>query len=267
MESCDGKRRRGVLEDKVVWITGAGSGIGRACALAFAEAGARVALTGRRAAPLEETAALIGDAARTIVAPADLTDRAAIVRAHGEIVARFGDPHILVNNAGWNISRRHWGEIEPESVAKVTDILLNAPFVCALAVLPAMRRRKQGTLIHVASLAGVMIHTVSGPSYTAAKHAVVAMSDSLNAEEGIHGIRSICICPGEVATPILDTRPKPPSAAERAIMLQPEDVAAAALFAASLPPRACITRLVIQPTDDQAFRPQAKAIEARIGAP
>ena len=108
-----------------------------------------------------------------------------------------------------------------------------------------------------------MIHTVSGPSYTAAKHAVVAMSDSLNAEEGIHGIRSICICPGEVETPILDTRPTPPSAADRALMLKPEDVAASALFAASLPPRACITRLVIQPTDDQAFRDQARAIEAR----
>ena len=85
-----------------------------------------------------------------------------------------------------------------------------------------MRRRGEGTLIQVASLAGVMIHTVSGPSYTAAKHAVVAMSDSLNAEEGIHGIRSICICPGEVETPILDTRPAPPSKADRALMLQPE---------------------------------------------
>ena len=108
-----------------------------------------------------------------------------------------------------------------------------------------------------------MIHTVSGPSYTAAKHAIVAMSDSLNAEEGIHGIRSICICPGEVETPILDTRPVLPSKADRALMLQPRDVAAAAVFAASLPPRACITRLVIQPTDDQAFRDQARAIEAR----
>jgi NADP-dependent 3-hydroxy acid dehydrogenase YdfG len=254
-----------VLEGKIVWITGAGSGIGRACALAFAGAGARVALTGRRAAPLQETAALIGNAARTMVAAADIADPAEVARVHAEIVARLGDPDILVNNAGWNVGKRHWRDLEPQSVAKVTDILLNAPFACSLAVLPAMRRRGGGTLIHVASLAGVMIHTVSGPSYTAAKHAVVAMSDSLNAEEGIHGIRSVCICPGEVATPILDTRPSPPSAAERALMLQPEDVAAAALFAASLPPRACITRLVIQPTDDNAFRAQARAIEAMTG--
>jgi NAD(P)-dependent dehydrogenase (short-subunit alcohol dehydrogenase family) len=107
-----------------------------------------------------------------------------------------------------------------------------------------------------------MIHTVSGPSYSAAKHAVTSMSDTLNAEEGIHGIRSICISPGEVATPILETRPKPPSAADRALMLQPEDVAAAALFCASLPARACIKQLVIAPTDDNAFRAQARAIKA-----
>ena len=255
-----------MLQGKIVWITGAGSGIGRATAIAFAASGARVALTGRRSAPLDETASLCGPDAEAFVVPADIADAAAVARAHAEIVARFGDPDILVNNAGWNVGRRHWRDLEPNGVAKVVDVLLEAPFRCTLAVLPAMRRRGEGTLIQVASLAGVMIHTVSGPSYTAAKHAVVAMSDSLNAEEGIHGIRSICICPGEVETPILDTRPAPPSKADRALMLQPEDVAAAAVFAASLPPRACITRLVIQPTDDQAFRDQARAIEARAPA-
>lgn len=254
----------GALEGRTVWITGAGSGIGRACAVAFASAGARVALTGRREAPLGETAGLIGNGARqTLVVAADLGDAAEVTRAHRRIVESWGDPDILVNNAGMNITRRHWGELDAAGVENVVAVDLNAPFHASLAVLPAMRRRKQGTLIHIASLAGVIIHPVSGPSYTAAKHAVVAMSDSLNAEQGIHGIRSICICPGEVETPILDTRPSPPSAADRALMLQPEDVAATALFAATLPPRACITRLVLQPTDDNAFRAQARAIEAR----
>jgi NADP-dependent 3-hydroxy acid dehydrogenase YdfG len=103
---------------------------------------------------------------------------------------------------------------------------------------------------------------VSGPSYSAAKHGVVSMSANLNAEEGINGIRSICISPGEVETPILDTRPSPPSAAERELMLKPEDVAEAALFCVTLPLRACVTELVLLPTDDRHVRERARAIEA-----
>ena len=76
---------------------------------------------------------------------------------------------------------------------------------------------------------------MSGPAYTASKHGARAMSATINAEEGIHGIRSVCINPGEVETPILDTRPRPPSAEDRAVMVQPEDIAAAAVFAAQLP--------------------------------
>jgi NADP-dependent 3-hydroxy acid dehydrogenase YdfG len=87
------------------------------------------------------------------------------------------------------------------------------------------------------------------------------MSASLNAEEGIHGIRSICISPGEVETPILDTRP-PPSAEERRLMLQPDDVAETALFCVSLPQRACATQVILLPTDDRFVRGSARAIEA-----
>lgn len=253
-----------MLTGKVVWITGAGSGIGRAIAQSFAASGARVALTGRRLPALEETAALIQDgrvSGNVMTAPADVAEDAQLARAHGAVVDRWGDVDILVNNAGWNIARRHWRDLEPAGAGQVIDLLLKAPFAASLAVLPGMRARGGGTIIHIASLAGVMIHPVSGPSYTAAKTAVTAMSDSLNAEEGIHGIRSVCICPGETATPILETRLNPPSEAERALMMQPEDIAAAALFCASLPPRTCVTRMVIQPTDDNAFRALARRIE------
>jgi NADP-dependent 3-hydroxy acid dehydrogenase YdfG len=92
------------------------------------------------------------------------------------------------------------------------------------------------------------------------------MSASLNAEEGINGIRSICISPGEVETPILDTRPSPPSATERKLMLQPEDVAEAALFSVNLPARACATEIVLLPTDDRHVRERARAIAALAAA-
>ncbi|HUZ65376.1 MAG TPA: SDR family oxidoreductase [Acetobacteraceae bacterium] len=252
----------GGLKGRIAWITGAGSGIGRAIALTFAGAGAQVALTGRTEASLRETEAMIRAAGGTVLlAPADVTDAAAVRAAHDKVAQAWGHPDILVNNAGSNVGRRHWKNLGPEGAAEVIDVNLKAPFLCSLAVLPAMRAKGGGMLIHIASLAGTAIHAVSGPSYTAAKHGAVAMSATINAEEGIHGIRSVCICPGEVATPILDKRPAPPSAEDRALMVQPDDIAAAALFCATLPPRACVTDLVIVPTDNHAHRATARAID------
>jgi NADP-dependent 3-hydroxy acid dehydrogenase YdfG len=255
------------LDGRVAWITGAGSGIGRACAIAFARAGARVALTGRRVPPLEETAGLIGGRAGDVtIAAADVSDNAAVKAAHETIVARLGHPLVLINSAGGNVRQRHWANLAPAAASEVIDLDLKALFYCTLAVLPAMRAQRDGRIVHIASQAGVSLTPITGPSYSAAKHAVVAMSASLNAEEGINGIRSVCISPGEVETAILNTRPLPPTAAERALMLQPEDVADVALFCATLPPRACVTELILLPTDDRHVRAQARSIEALIVA-
>ncbi len=252
----------------IVWVTGAGSGIGRACAVAFAKAGARVALTGRRQAQLDETAAIIASlgGAPSLVVPADVTDAGMVTAAHAEVVERLGDPLVLVNSAGGNVTRRHWGNLAPQGASQVIDLDLKAMFYCTLAVLPAMRANGGGCIVHIASQAAVSLQTVSGPSYSASKHAVVAMSASLNAEEGINGIRSICISPGEVETPILDTRPRPPSAEERTLMLQPEDVAETALFCVGLPARACMTEVILLPTDDRHVREKAHAIAAIVAA-
>jgi NADP-dependent 3-hydroxy acid dehydrogenase YdfG len=251
----------------VAWITGAGSGIGRACAIAFAGAGAKVAVTGRRVDALEETAAAVRAAGGTaFVAPADVADAEAVASAHQAIVAALGDPLALVNSAGGNMRRRHWAHLSPREMSEIVDLDLKAMFYCTLAVLPAMRARRDGRIVHIASQAGVALHPVSGPTYAAAKKGVLALSATLNAEEGIHGIRSTCISPGEVDTPILNTRPSPPSAAERELMLKPEDVAEAALFCATLPARACVTELILLPTDDRHVRAQAYAIKVLTGA-
>jgi NADP-dependent 3-hydroxy acid dehydrogenase YdfG len=244
--------------DRVVWVTGAGSGIGRATAIAFAKMGARVALTGRRADALAETAAQIGEAA--IVIPADLADPAEITRAHAAVVAGLGAVEVLVNNAGNNTRHRHWHELAADAMGTMMDVNLRAPFLCCMAVLPAMREKKAGTLIHIASVSGVTMFPASGPAYGASKAGVSMMSAHLNAEEGIHGIRSICINPGEVATEILDRRPKPPSAEDRALMLHADDIAAAAVFAASLPGRATVADMTILATDNQIWRPFAQGL-------
>ena len=195
-----------------------------------------------------------------ILALADVGDAHEVTAAHRAVSEALGDVEVLVNNAGTNTARRSWRDLSPADMAQLVDVNLKGPFMCSLAVLPAMRERRAGTLIHIVSNASVGIFSVAGPAYTASKHGARAMSATLNAEEGIHGIRSICINPGEVATPILEKRPRPPTAEERALMVQPEDVAEAAVFAASLPPRTCMAEMLITPTDNAFYRDNARRI-------
>lgn len=245
----------GRLAGRTAWITGAGSGIGRAIAIAFAAEGARLILTGRRRAPLEETAGMLpGGPARVL--PADLTDPAQVEAAAREA----GAIDILVNNAGMNITRRHWHQLTPETAKSLIEANLTAPFLTSLAVLPGMAARGEGLIIQIASMAGKTVSTLSGVGYTAAKTGYVALSQTINVEHGIHGIRSTAICPGEVATPILDQRPVPPTAEERARMLQPEDVAAAALFVATLPPRVLINEMLVNPTWNRSLLAAAQKV-------
>ena len=242
------------LSGKVAWVTGAGSGIGEAAARALAGAGASVVLSGRRPEPLEGVAASITAEGGTAIAlPGDLTlpDTAATIV--GKIEDRFGRLDILVNNAGGNIRERRWNELTPDGIATVVNANLSAAFYCAAAALKPMLRRRDGVLIHTASWAGKFIGPLSGGAYTAAKAAVVAMSQSLNVEEYRNGIRSTVILPAEVATPILDSRPQPPSAEERARMLQPDDLGDMILYVAGRPASVCINEIVISPTWNRMY--------------
>ena len=114
-----------------------------------------------------------------------------------------------------------------------------------------MRRRRDGLIINVTSVAGVRASVLGGSAYSASKFGASALSLMVGLEEGENGIRSCNICPGEVNTPILDDRPVPPSPEKRAAMLQPEDLARAALFLATLPPHATVPELIITPSLQQ----------------
>lgn len=242
------------LDGKVVWVTGAGSGIGEAAALALSAAGATVVLTGRRMEPLEATAARIKDAGGIAsIEQGDLTAPMTATAITARIKTSFARLDILVNNAGINISRRRWDQLTPDSIEAVIDGNLSAAFYCAAAALPLMRANRDGVLIHTASWAGKFINPVSGGAYTAAKHAVVAMSQSINMEEYVNGIRSTALLPAEVATPILDARPIPPDAEARAIMLQPGDLGELILFIATRPATVCINEVVISPTANNMY--------------
>ena len=242
------------LGGKVAWITGAGTGIGEAAALALAREGSKVVLSGRRREPLDATAAQIqqagGDA---MVAPLDVSDQAAVKTAADKIKQQYGRLDILFANAGINVPKRRWADVTPEGWNDVVAIDLNGAFYCIHAVLPMMREQKDGLIINLASWAGRHVSYLSGAAYTAAKHGMVAMSQSINMEEFRNGIRSCALCPAEVATPILDKRPIPVSAEDRAKMLQPEDLAETVLYIARMPASVCVNEILISPTWNRSY--------------
>ncbi len=231
-----------------------GGGIGEAAALALSGAGAGVALTGRREAPLHDLARRIEASGQpALVAPGDMTAAAIVGQVAEAVVRRFGRLDILVNNAGLNIRNRRWDQLTPEAIDSVLHGNLSAAFYCAAVALKAMRANGGGVLIHTASWAGKFIGPLSGPAYTAAKHAVVAMSHSINMEEYGNGIRSTAILPAEVATAILDERPVPPPPEVRATMLRPDDLGELILFIATRPASVCLNEVVISPTANRMY--------------
>ncbi len=241
----------GKLTGKVAWVTGAGSGIGEGAAVALAEEGATVILTGRRVDKLEAVSARIGQHAH--VQPGDMTVVADINRIVAWIGEKFGRLDIFVANAGANIPKRNWQELQPEGADLVISANLNSAFYGAIAVLPMMRAQQDGCIIFTASMAGRFIGGLSGAAYTAAKHGVVAMSHSINMQECVNGIRSTALLPGEVATEILDKRPVPVSAEDRAKMVQSSEVGDLVRYIACLPPHVCINEVMIAPTWNRGY--------------
>jgi NADP-dependent 3-hydroxy acid dehydrogenase YdfG len=242
------------LKDKTAWITGAGSGIGQAAAVALAQNGAHVVLSGRRSAILQKTADLItSSGGQTSLEVLDVADAAMVQAVADRIASRHGRLDILVNNAGTNVAERHWAKVTPEKWKEVIDVDLNGAFYCASAVLPVMRKQKDGLIVNVSSWAGRFYSHLTGPAYSAAKFALMAMNASINMEECINGIRACAICPGEVWTPIMDRRPDQLGEDVKAKMLRSEDVGEAILFIARLPKTVCINEMIISPTWNRGY--------------
>ena len=233
------------LDGTVAIVTGAGTGIGAAVAVALHGAGAAVTLIGRRPEPLAEVAGRLGD--RVHACACDVSDYDAVQAAVEEAARAHGPATILVNNAGINTNPRSVADVSLPDWDLTVAVDLSGVFYCVRAALPAMRAAGGGTIVNIASTAGRWGSSLAGAAYSSAKHGVVGLNSVINEEESRNGIRCTVILPGEVETPILDRRPEPVSAERRRAMLQPEDVAAATLLAATLPDRACITELVIKP--------------------
>jgi NAD(P)-dependent dehydrogenase (short-subunit alcohol dehydrogenase family) len=236
------------LKGKVAWITGGGSGIGLAGAMELAQAGAQVVISGRNAATNAAALKKLRAQGSAEVLQLEVSDAKAVAVAAKDILGRHGRIDILINSAGSNLSKRNLHNMSVEGWDEVVRINLSGLFYCCHAVLPAMRTQQDGLIINISSWAGRYASTLTGPAYNATKRAVIALTESINAEECAHGIRATSVLPGEVATPILEKRPLPPAREEREKMLQAEDLGQTILYLASLPPRACVNELIISPT-------------------
>jgi NAD(P)-dependent dehydrogenase (short-subunit alcohol dehydrogenase family) len=194
----------GILQNQVALVTGAGRGIGRAIALALAAEGARVAITARTTAELDELSQQIDSC---LPISADLADRGAPARIVVQVKQAFGPIEILVNNAGVGSSA------DPRPVVEFDDafwdlslaINLTAPYLLCKAVLPDMLAKKRGRIITVASIAG-KIGTLHGAAYAASKHGVLGLTRTLALEVAASGITVNAICPGPVHTRMNDLR-------------------------------------------------------------
>lgn len=230
------------LQEKIAVVTGAGSGIGRASALAFAQAGADVAIVDRDALAADETARMIADAGRQALACAsDVSDPAAIEADVARIIARFGRIDILMTAAGWSCGGSAT-TTSPEDWAKVFRVNVEGTWLWARAVIPGMQARRSGSIITVASqlaLAGGRNNT----AYIASKGAVLSLTRTMALDYADYGIRVNALAPGAVDTPMLARafeRAADPSAARAASAArhamqrigQPGEIAAAALFLA-----------------------------------
>jgi len=250
------------FDGRVVLVTGAGSGIGRAIATRFAAEGARVVVNDVRADTAEATAKTLGGEARALTA--DVADSRGVRAMFEEVARTFGGLDVLVNNAGigevdpgnrealavkietrvaemmTGTRETHWDitqNMSDETWARMLAVHLNGTFYCTREALRLMSRVNRGVIVNISSVAGLMgIEAAS--HYGAAKAGILGFTRSVAREVASRGIRVNAICPGVIDTPILDALP--PVArliAERQTPLgrigQPDEIAAAAAFLAS----------------------------------
>jgi len=249
--SSGGVEIMGKLNKKVVLITGGGSGVGQAAAKLLAAEGAHVAIAGRDRVKLQKAAEAISP--QILAIPTDVCDSEQVANLVSQVTKAFGPIDILVNNAGTNIKARRMRELTLEAWNNLVKTNLDGAFFCIHAVLPSMLERKDGVIINVNSISGKRPYPLAGAGYAAGKFGLHALAGCLANEELDSGIRVSSIYPGEIDTPILEVRPTPVSAEQRAKILKPEDVASAILFVATLPPHVSVPELIIKPTSQGYF--------------
>ena len=237
------------LKNKVCLITGGGSGIGRATANKMAKEGARIIVVGRTQTKIDETVSSIKkDGGYASGYATDVSDQALVDDLVSSVIQEHSKIDLLLNNAGHSSKHRRLTTTTATEIQSVIDSNLIGTIYCSQAVVPHMISAEEGTIINVASIAGLSPSNLGGMIYSAVKAAVINFTGFLNDDLKNTGIRASVVIPGEVDTPILDNRPIPPDENARAKMVTAEDTAEAISMIARLPLRTNIPELQIRPT-------------------
>jgi NAD(P)-dependent dehydrogenase (short-subunit alcohol dehydrogenase family) len=234
----------------VAVVTGAGSGVGRAVALALAAAGGTPVLVGRTREPLSETAALVaGIGGQSLVRPADVTDAAAVEAVFAQAADELEaiDAAILAAGVG------RYGPVESYPLADWEETLatnLTGPFLCAKAAIPHLRRNGGGAIVAVSSGAGKQGYPQLG-AYSASKFGLMGLMQGLAGEVAEDGVKVCTVVPGSILTPfggrsVAEKRAEMASDSGRKY-LYPEDVAEAILFLLRQPRHAWTQELNLWP--------------------
>ncbi|WP_293861036.1 SDR family oxidoreductase [uncultured Alsobacter sp.] len=228
------------FKGKVAVVTGAGNGIGRACALAYAREGADLGILDREADALAETADMLRSAgARVTSVVGDMTDLDRVVSAFANVRETLGPVDILLNNIG-QTARENYSEFwlaKPETLRFVVDVSLMTTLMCSRQVVEAMRERRTGKIVSISS-DSAMNGDIGCVDYAAAKSGVLGFTRALARELGPFGVNVNAVCPGPTKTRAMQRIPKDSyERARNAIpmgeLCDPEDIANAVVFLSS----------------------------------
>lgn len=188
-----------IFKDKVVWITGASSGIGEALALELSKREARLVLSARREEELRRVGKLTGlPELDLMILPFDLSDTSSASGLAAQVMNKFGQIDILVNNGGYS-QRSEAMETALELDRQLMEVNFFSYVALTKAVLPYMKRRRTGHIVAISSIAGKFGFYLRS-SYSAAKHAIHGFFESLRLETEKHGIKTLVVCPGKIKT-------------------------------------------------------------------
>ncbi len=236
------------LLKKTVIITGAGKGIGKATAELFLKEGAKVILTSRNKAELEQFKEEQNDYSSNItIIPGDITNEEIIKSVIDSAISKYGKIDILVNNAGFGVFD-NLVDSKTSDFDSIFNTNVKALYLMTRGCLPYMIKEQSGTIINIASIAGKQ-GFATGSIYCASKHAVMGLSRALMLEVRQYNIRVVAVCPGSVATEFFRTESQTLLSSRKETVLQADEIAESILLAASLPENATIHEIEIRPTN------------------
>ncbi len=234
---------------KTAIITGAGRGIGKSIALAFAEEKFNLVLAARSLSELNEVSVLCEKlGAKTHVCITDITSEKDVIYLFNSTKKIFSSVDLLINNAGFGIFKKIT-ETSLDEWQKVIDVNLTGAFLCSREALKIMKPQNQGVIINISSVVGIKGYPNQG-AYTASKHGMVGLTKVIAEEGREFGIRAHVICPGAVATEMVK-QSRPDIAVDE--LIQPEDVSELTLYLAKLPKRVSIDLVHLRRFTSQSF--------------